>query len=1017
MDTICFTYSNPIQYYYMMGIKNNRVRSLLFSLILAILIFTPHYLFSQSGSKDEKTPESVDKLLELVDEWIFNDPALAKNYAEQALELSRETGMPADDIKSLYVNGELLMRASNRNEALPFFKEGIEKAEASNIQTLIAKGHYHLSRYYESDANFSEAISYAQSALTLFKELGLEPNVANTNNSLGRIYQELGDFTTSLTYLFEALRINEKLGRKTSTAVSHTIIGNLYLKNRNYDDATRHFHLALKIDEEMEDKTGIMISKLNLGAAYQRSEDYDTAMRYHEEALELARELEYKSDQAVILGNIGTTYLQLGLAEESLHYMFEGLAIKRETGSNITPTLNGITEAYLALEDYDQALTYAIEAEQSGNDRSDLDRLRYTYLNMASVYEGLLDFESANRALRKYNEIRDSLFTIEREKQINELEILYETDKQEQTISMLTLEAENASFRRNTYLASGILISMILLLLYSGQRYKARKNRQLLDKSEEVAQMKSNFFSNISHEFRTPLTLISGPIEQIKASTDDPKIHKKLSIIQKNSNRLLSLINQMLDLSRLESGSLTLSVDRSDIISLIRGVTMSFQSLADMRQIRLTTETEAEFPEAWIDRDKMETILINLLSNAIKFSPDGGEVAVKISHPEKSDGITWCQLEVTNSGEGISEQDIEHIFDRFYRGSETEHTDIIGSGIGLALTKELVQLHRGEIRAQSTPGQGTVFIIEIPISERHYSDTEKVTASSSELKRKPVTNNTGDKQPIAETLPESIADAESPLLLLIEDNEDVKNYLTDILNEKYRLITASDGEAGVGLAIREIPDLIVSDVMMPKMDGYKVAETLKQDEKTSHIPLIILTAKASHDDKIQGLKTHADDYVTKPFRPDELLLRVENLITSRKKLREKYNRKIEIKPEALSTQSMEEAFLLRVVNSIKKHMVDEDFSVDHLAREVGMSRSQLHRKLVVLTDLSATDFIRSYRLNLAREKIENNTGTISEIAYEVGFNSPSYFSKAFKEKFGVSPSEFKSDDGNKIDKS
>jgi signal transduction histidine kinase/DNA-binding response OmpR family regulator len=989
-----------------MCINNHQLKlKFIASILVCILCFTPRVMYSQTGNTDEKTPESVEELLELVDEWIFNDPALARNYAEQALELSRETGSPEDEIKSLYVNGELLMRASNRIEALPFFEEGIEKAEASKIQTLIAKGHYHLSRYYESDANFSEAISRAQNSLTLFKELGLEPDVANTNNSLGRIYQELGDFTTSLTYLFEALRINEKLGRKTSTAVSHTIIGNIHLKNGNYDEATRHFHLALEIDEEIEDRTGIMISKLNLGAAYQRNEDYDTAMRYHEEALELARELEYKNDQAVILANIGTTYRKLGLAEESLPYMFEGLAIKRETGSNLTPTLNGITEAYLALEDYDQALTYAVEAEQSGLERSDSDRLRYTYLNMASAFEGLRDFESANRALRKYNEVRDSLFTIEREKQINELEILYETEKQDQTISMLTLEAENASFRRNTYLGSGFLISLILLLLYSGQRYKTRKNRQLLDKSEEVARMKSNFFSNISHEFRTPLTLISGPIEQIKASTDDPKIQKELSIMQKNSNRLLSLINQLLDLSRLESGSLLLSVSKSNIISLTRGVTMSFQSLAEMRQITLTTEIEAEFQEAWIDRDKLETILINLLSNAIKFSPDSGEVVVKISDPGKTDKLTWCRFEVANSGEGISKHDLEHIFDRFYRGSDSEHNGIIGSGIGLALTKELVQLHRGVIRVESSPGENTVFIVELPISEQHYSDSEKVTASTSEIKTESVTTDETVDTVVPDTQLKPNTDTEAPLLLLIEDNEDVKNYLTDILNETYRLITAPDGEAGVDLAINEIPDLIVSDVMMPKMDGYQVAETLKGNEKTSHIPLILLTAKASHDDKMQGLKTHADDYITKPFRPDELLLRVGNLITSRQKLSEKYKRKIEIKPEELSSQSMEEAFLLRVVNSIKKHIVDENFTVDHLAREVGMSRSQLHRKLVALTELSATEFIRSYRLNLAREKIENHTGSISEIAYEVGFNSPSYFSKVFKEKFGVSPSE------------
>jgi signal transduction histidine kinase/DNA-binding response OmpR family regulator len=981
---------------------------------LAFVIFLPVLVLSFSfQNAHDADPQSVEQLLEQADQLFFKDPSMALEYALQALDLSRIKETKEEQVQSLYLVGELLMRSSNRYEALPYFDEGMQTAQSAGFRKFTADGHYYLSRYHESASEYGDALHHIREALAIFEELGLEPSMANSYNSMGRIYQELGDFSTSLTYLFEGLRINERLNRKSGMAISNTIIGNTYLKTGNYEEAIRIFHEALSIDEDLEDKAGIMLSKLNLGAAYQRNEDYDTAMQYHRESLVLAREIGYREDEAIILDNIGSTYRKQGFPNEGLPFMFEGLAIMQETGYNTSATLNGISEAYLVLENYDEALKYSLQAVQVGRERNDPDRLRYTYRNMAEAYEGLGNFEMANRALKLYIATKDSLFTTESEKQINQLQILYETEKRDQTISMLTLEAETATFRRNTYLLSGILVSLILLLLYGGQRYKTRKNRQLFEKSEEVVQMKSNFFSNISHEFRTPLTLITGPIEQIKAATDDPVIHKELSIMQKNSERLLSLINQLLELSRLESGGLKLSVNKSDLISLVRGVTMSFQSLADLRGITLSLKTvydiESDLKEAWVDRSKIETILINLLSNAIKFSPDGGEVMVNISHPEKSDNHTWCRIEVADSGDGISEQDIEHVFDRFYRGSENEFSGTVGSGIGLALTKELVQLHRGDIRVQSKSGKGTVFIVEIPISKNHYSDFEKIPASPGDIKREQISNGyPSDLLPVAETEPNATEDSESPLLLLIEDNEDVKNYLTSVLNYRYRLITAPDGSAGVELALNEIPDLIISDVMMPEMDGYQVAETLKGDEKTSHIPLILLTAKASHDDKIQGLKTHADDYITKPFRPDELLIRVGNLITSRKKLSEKYNRKIEIKPEELSSQSMEEAFLLRVIDSIKKHLLDEEFSVDILAREVGMSRSQLHRKLVALTDLSATEFIRSYRLNLAKEMIEKNTGTISEIAYEVGFNSPSYFSKAFKEKFGVSPSEFES---------
>jgi len=946
---------------------------------------------------------NIQKFLDLVDEFIFNDPDLAREYAQQALSFSRETGNKEGKIQALFVLGELHIRNANRTEAISYIEEGLQNALSAGNRQLTGVGYYNLSRYYEISSEYTDALDYIRQALEIFQELELESNIANSNNSLGRIYQQLGDFSSSLDYLFEALRINEKLERRRGMSVSYTNIGNTFLRNGRYDEAIRYFSEALALDVEMEDPTGIMVSKLNLGAAWQRNEDYETAMIYHEEALVLARELGYREDEAIILGNIGSTYRKLGHTDGGLLNLFEALAIMRETGYNTTATLNNISEAYLDLNDFEKVIEYSYQAERTGMERSDLDRLQFTYRNLAAAYEGLGDFERANQALKLYNTTKDNLFTIEREKQINQLQILYDIEKRDQTIDLLTLEAETASLRRNTYLASGMLVSLILLLLYSGQRTKTRKNRQLLEKSKEVARMKSSFFSNISHEFRTPLTLISGPIEKLRSGIDDPGLKKELNIMEKNSDRLLFLINQLLDLSQLESGSLTLSVEKSDLISIVKGITMSFQSLAELREIQLSVNAESDFYEGWTDSGKLETILINLIGNAMKFTKDGGEVCVKIVETNDTNGLKRCLIHVSDNGEGISQRDLDHIFDRFYRGSETGLPGSAGSGIGLALTKELVQLHKGTITVQSTTRAGTEFIVNLPISRQHYNDHEIVHPSAAAISSYPASTETG-----IESYPDPViaADDSAPLLLLIEDNRDVMNYLIGILEGTYRILKAPDGEAGVAVALEQIPDLIISDVMMPKMGGYRVAEILKQDKKTSHIPLILLTAKASHEDRVQGLQTHADDYITKPFRPDELLLRIQNLILSRKKMREKYNQKIEIRPEDLSAQSMEESFLLLVVETIKNHLVDENFTVDKLAREVGMSRSQLHRKLVALTDQSATEFIRSYRLNLAKEMIEKQAGTISEIAYKVGFNSLSYFSKTFREKFGVNPSEF-----------
>jgi signal transduction histidine kinase/DNA-binding response OmpR family regulator len=1007
--------------------KFSAIRIAVISFILILVLLQPLIALNQ-GNPDTGS-QTIEKLFEGANQLFLNAPAIyligesgnSTNNAGTPESIARQVYDHLSDIDhpegAVYCFNNLdsgQISLSSNEEVFEKCREGLEIIEDLQNQELISQSYNQLYLIYYNLGDFNTATLAAERSLAIAEELHYLDMMARGQQNFGILNSVRGRYLAAIEHFLKSEEYYLELNDDLALSQLYLNIGVTFEQAGNIEKAFEYMQKGLSISNLAGNDRYRASALANIGTIHSREGRADSAFYYYSASLEISEELGIDDLIVQNLDNIGAYYSTQEKYDTATSYLMSAYQMAERTGQSYQQIYitDHLAKNYLAANNPDSARKYAKIQLNLAYEYDFLYDQQLAYSNLADVYSSLNEFEKAFEAYQNYAAVKDSLLNRDRIQQLENLREMYETEKRDQTISMLTLEAETATFRRNTYLASGILVSLILLLLYGGQRYRTRKNRKLLEKSEEVALMKSNFFSNISHEFRTPLTLITGPIEQIKASTDDPFIHKDLSIMQKNSDRLLSLINQLLDLSRLESGSLELSVDKSDLISLIRGVTMSFQSLADLRGITLSTQTgadtESELKEVWIDRSKIETILINLLSNAIKFSPDGGEISVKISHTVKSDGLVWCGIEVADSGDGISEQDIVHIFDRFYRGSETEHSETVGSGIGLALTKELVQLHRGDIRVQSSPGKGTVFVVEIPISENHYSETEKSPVSSGEAILKPAADGFADLQRFVEAQPEFTANTEAPLLLLIEDNEDVMNYLKDILKQSYRIITAADGEAGVEAALEEIPDLIISDVMMPKMNGYRVAETLKGDEKTSHIPLILLTAKASHDDKIQGLKTHADDYITKPFRPDELLLRVENLITSRKKLSEKYNRKIEIKPEELSTQSMEEAFLIRVIDSIKKHLLDEEFTVDILAREVGMSRSQLHRKLVALTDLSATEFIRSYRLNLAKEMIENNTGTISEIAYEVGFNSPSYFSKSFKEKFGVSPSEIES---------
>jgi signal transduction histidine kinase/ligand-binding sensor domain-containing protein/DNA-binding response OmpR family regulator len=621
------------------------------------------------------------------------------------------------------------------------------------------------------------------------------------------------------------------------------------------------------------------------------------------------------------------------------------------------------------------------------------------------------------------------------------------------------------------YLGYGLFI---LSGLYGIRRYEMNRlnlrNQLKLDEvrlkeREEADRVKSRFFANISHEFRTPLTLILGPIQKwkIRGSPDiyvgderkqthtpgegfEPLIARSagelsqdMALMERNANRLLRLINQLLDLSKLESGAMKLRASRGNIVSFVKGIASSFESSAGMRGIKVTTETDADEIEAYFDRDKLEKILTNLLSNAFKFTPDGGSVTVRC-HSERSEesaiqkrdsSVAACppslsnwgrralpqndrysrgfvSITISDTGIGIPAEELPRVFDRFYQVDQSQTREYEGSGIGLALTKELVELHHGTISVRSEVGKGTEFTVRLPLGREHLKDDEVITTEETELQVIP-TSPVGAirESPLREQSEESQQVTSLPIVLIIEDNADVRAYMKEYLVRSYQVIEAHDGAEGIEKAIETIPDLIISDVMMPKKDGFEVCKTLKLDEKTSHIPIILLTAKAGTENKIEGLETGADDYLTKPFDAKELLARVKNLIELRRKLRERFSVGQVLKPGEIAVSSMEDAFLQRVKSSVEAHLGDEDFSVEELGKDVGMSRSQIHRKLTALTNLAPSDFIRYLRLHRAMDLLRQNAGTVAEIAFSVGFGSVAYFTKCFREQFGTLPSEIR----------
>lgn len=564
------------------------------------------------------------------------------------------------------------------------------------------------------------------------------------------------------------------------------------------------------------------------------------------------------------------------------------------------------------------------------------------------------------------------------------------------------------------YILYAVFIIAILYSLrqYEMKRVSLRNELKLKDfearKLQEVDQLKSHFFANISHEFRTPLTLILGLLQKFENKTTDKEDIEDCSVMKRNAVRLLQLINQLLELSKIEAGKSKIAASENDIVKFIKRIFVSFASYAEQKRIKLLFNRHSinaesiEEVNVFFDKDKLEKIISNLISNAVKYTPEGNEIEVKIVTQNN-----FVEIKVINTGVTISQADLVHLFDRYYKVDRSESKMIDGTGIGLALVKELVEMHKGTISV-SSEYDVTEFTVKLPLGKDHLKPDEIIYDDDENPQDEKFESFESE---IAEEL--SLIDAYSEgnnsndIILVVEDHSDLRKYIKESLTDTYQVIEAPNGKAGFTKAADMIPDLIISDVMMPEMDGYTFCNKIKSNEKTSHIPVILLTAKASTKDKLEGLELGADDYIIKPFNPDELKIRVRNLIKIREQLRQKFTSEMVLKPNEVVVPSSQVQFIEKLKSIIESNLEDDSFGVERLSDEMGMSRSQLHRKLKAITNQSTTEFIRNLRLHRAAQLILQDAGSMSEIAYEVGFNSQAYFNKSFQDLFGCSPTDYK----------
>lgn len=706
--------------------------------------------------------------------------------------------------------------------------------------------------------------------------------------------------------------------------------------------------------------------------------------------------------------NIGSCYEKLNQLDSASIYLQNGLRTLKinKQFQSYASGLNSLGRVYSKQEKTSQAKASFEEvlaiSKSAGFRQFQMEASEELY----QIFDKQNNHQQALHYFKAYQILKDSIFNVKSMKKVVRLEVDFEFEKEKQRLAFEREkeQAHQKSFRTILIIALiGAFLIILIIARYTQQKRNANEELQRLnievsqqkEKLEELDVLKSHFFTNISHEFRTPLTIISGMIDQVKTKPE-LWLEKGSQMIKQNTLSLLNLVNQILDLRKLESGALKLDLVQGDIIQYLRYITESHQSYAENNDLKLHFLAAQSSLKMDYDLDKILRVISNLLSNAVKYKVEKGDIYFHIDEKTENEK-RYLQIRIQDTGLGIPDSELKHIFDRFYQvddsGNYRDTRKSEGTGIGLALTREFVKLMRGDIEVESELGVGTTFSIKLPITNNSiiseaFLPIETPTIESPDIIKSNFPLNTADLS------------TEKPLLLIVEDNPDVQQFLVACLEEDYQLQIEDNGQKGIDSAIEQVPALIVSDVMMPVKDGFELCETLKKDERTSHIPIILLTAKADMDSKISGLEKGADAYLTKPFEQNELLVRLKKLLELRIKLQEQY-RSLEPK----ETNHPEDIFIQKVRNAIEKNINNEDFGTMQLCRAVALSRAQLHNKIKALTGLSTSIFIRSIRLKKAKYLLETTDLIVSEVAYEVGFKNPAYFSTSYLEEFNISPSK------------
>lgn len=895
------------------------------------------------------------------------------------------------------------------DSSIVYYNKTIQASKENKDSVTQAKSLSNIADFYKRMGNTAKAIESLEASTKICIDLDIKQCVAWNYRVQANFYENAKVVETYQ----KALDIYKKIKDTFQMARTLIVIGEIFTLDMDPDKGVAYLQEAIDLFKQINNTQGLSHSYSALAKYHNKRHNFEPSLEAAEKAIEYAKKINDKYAEALALNMVGSAYFLVTRYDEALPYFEKSKALyeKMKDLTFVSLNTNMIARVYKEKKDFPNAIKYSELALSYAKKKNDIGTIQNAAKALWTNYKIIGDYKKSLEMHELYSTLQDSINSGVLQKQLLTQDYKYEFDKQaladslafaqQQQITEATVENQRLGL-----IAGAFALLFLLALAYS--IYKSRQRAEAeADRVKELDAFKSKFYTNITHEFRTPLTVILGMIRQIK---ENPKknLDEGVTLIERNGNNLLNQINQILDLSKLETKSFNLNPVKDDLVSFVRYAAMSFQSAANSRNLSLRFFTPLEKLPTNFDPDAMQKIVQNLVSNAIKFTPSEGEVKVYLA--QNGDTV---EIKVQDTGVGINEAELPHIFDRFYQVENPADKTQEGTGIGLAYVQELVRVMNGRISVESRIGEGTEFLVTLPLTVdgTRYTVHEENTKQTSHPLPEPVLSSTATNLkplPTGNREPDTV---DRPQLLIIEDNPDVVAYLKNCLADQYQIDIAYNGRIGMEKAFESIPDLIITDVMMPEVGGYEVCDTLKNDERTSHIPIIMLTAKADMASKIAGLKRGADVYLSKPFDKEELLVRMNRMVERQQKLatyfsNSLHNGMVENITETIEVEAIEieDVFIQKVKTIIEKHYSDEGFALPQLCSKIGMSRSQLFRKMKALVGESPSAFIRNYRLNKAKELLEKGAMNVSEVAWETGFSNLAHFSKIFQEKFGVQPS-------------